>query len=126
MSVKLIPCFCSSDLPGNVREELEDYENEKCSNFCFHGDDGCVFTIWDTDDENKLPLFLNWLAGLGMITLPLDFYSMKEYESVTDSPFPTFVQKPAHDQWRAEYQAWCKIQESRGRREYFQFAMTGT
>lgn len=126
MSVKLIPCFCSTDLPQEVEEELQAFESTYCLSLCFHGDDGCVFTLWDEDYASKVPLFLNWLASLKMVTLPLDFYDLKEYLTITNTLSLQFANEVEQDQWRAKYKVWCEEQESKGRRKYFQFAMTGS
>lgn len=63
MSFKTIPCIYAGDLPNDVENELQDFNDE----LCFHGDHGCVFRIWEHQLE-KVPLFLAWMIEIGAFT----------------------------------------------------------
>ncbi len=59
----MIPKIYAGDLPREVEEELQSWDQE----LCFHGDGGCVFHIRNYD-LNEVSLFIKWMIEIGAWT----------------------------------------------------------
>lgn len=114
MSEKFIPCIYSGDLPSEVQEELENiYQNH---NLCFHGDNGCIFTVWDQETLDKLPLFKEWMINESFWPENVILYSYKTYLNKYS------IKEDSTDNYK-KYKEWLKESNNK---EFLRVAMRGT